>query len=714
MTPLSCSPFQEVYQGVYQAMLASMPDTGFILKAPVILPYSDMKATTFIITSNPGDHIDVYVNDNLVRTLIASEARFSMDLQLPKGYSYIRLQGPLESFKLVVALTDYATLYAAWADQYFDEIGVNLQDLSRNLNSRWSLKQVEHQIVWQDLLPGTRMMRILAGKMAVKSLMNCAPTDEGILDLAKALTGTTPVVLPTLLDTSLYEPECRLLYASAQDFAGYEFNLWLFNLCAASWQAFVVLMNNLDDDVYRLLTVSDQHVTLQHNGAVESHVFDLAAPQCSIVNILTQFLDCFSRIKVFVQSSILDEFSVCAYGYPLDLAVSNPIGYLRFDSGIVLDNNPQLPFDSTDPSDPYTDGLLGLPITCRFDSGNLLNSLDPQVVPGADCPAAAATICGFLEPCASGSVQALMTLNVGAQPGMPVLLGGSSSGLPNLWVVNGTVNLRRLAPLTRAVNATVVLGSASVGVAVGAGSLWATAGANVSRVDPNTQAILATYVLGGTVERLAWDAVRGLMLSVSSLGAVQSVDPLTAIVTTRVPGLQPLSSIRLIGRVLYLTSTSGDTVYAYNADTYVQMWMKVLPALGPADVMEANGNIWVACTNGTVVQLDPLQNHKVVSVTAAATGANRFTWVSTVQQWWVTGPTDNRVWFLDPAVALPSASVVYTLAAGAFPNSAWVAGGQIFYTANVDGSVSVIDAVGGTVVTNAAVVAAPADDIVGT
>lgn len=719
MTALTISPFREVYQGVFQALVAAMPDTGFILKAPVIVPYSDMKPTTFIVTANPGDPLDIYVNDKLVSNLIAPEARFQLNLQLPQGYSYIRIQSPLEGFRLVVAATNYATLYAAWADQYFDEIGVNLQDISRNLNSRFNLKQVEHQILWQDLLPGTRMMRILAGKMAVKSLINMAPTDEGIEDLAKALTGCTPVILPTLLDQDVYEPECRLLYASAQDFAGYEFNLWLFNLCAASWQAFVILMNNLDDDVYKLLSVSDQQVKLLHGRTtIESHTFELDAPRCSIVNILTQFLDCFARIKVFVAGSVLDEFSVCAYGYPFDLSVSNPIGYLRFDSGVVLDNNPQLPFDSTDPSDPYTDGLMGLPITCRFDSGNLLNSLDPQVVPGADCPAASATTCGFLEPCAAGSVQALLTLNVGAQPGMPVLLGGSSSGLPNLWVVNGTVNLRRLAPLTRAINATVVLPGTSVALATGGGFLWATRAGGITQVDPETKAVLNNFVFGGTAMKLCWDEVQpphGYILAANTNGGVNVIDWFTPFGFTPIAGLQPLDGIRLIGRVLYLTSTSGNIVYAYDADTYVLLWSKLLPAAtGPADVMEAAGSIWVACTNSTVVELDPLQSHKVVSTTAAATGANRFTWVSTVNQWWVTGPSDNRVWSFDHVPLLATSAVIYTLAAGAFPNSAWVAGGQLVYTANVDGSVSVIDAVGGTAVTTAAVVAAPADDIVGT
>ncbi len=712
MTTLTISPFQEVYHNVFQALVAAMPDTGFILKAPVIVPYSDMKPTTFIITANPGDPLDIYVNDKLVSHIIAAEARFQLNMQLAQGYSRIRVQSPMESFRLVVAATNYATLYAAWADQYFSEIGVNLQDISRNLNSRFNLKQVEHQILWQDLLPGTRMMRILAGKMAVKSLINMAPTDEGIEDLAKALTGTTPIVLPTLLDQDVYEPECRLLYATAQDFAGYEFNLWLFNLCAASWQAFVILMNNLDDDIYKLLSVSDQQVKLLHGRTtIESHTFELDAPRCSIVNILTQFLDCFARIKVFVAGSVLDEFSVCAYGYPFDLAVSNPVGYLRFDSGIVLDNNPQLPFDSTDPSDPYTDGLLGLPITCRFDSGNLLNSLDPQVVPGANCPVSD-VVCGFLEPCASGSVQALLTLSVGAPMGYPVFLGGTQSGLPNLWVTNQTITLRRLAPLTRAVNATVTLGAASLGLATGAGFLWAAAGADVSRVDPETKTILTSYVLGGTVNRLVWDPVKGLLLSANSNGTVNTVDWVIALVAAPIVGLQPISGIRLIGRVLYLLSTSGNIVYAYNADTLALLWLKALPAAtGPSDVIEANGYVWVACTNSTVLQLDV--NHSVVSTTPAATGASRFAWVDTVQQWWVTGATDNRVWAFDPVAALPTASAVYTLPAGAFPQSSWVAGGQLFYTANVDGSVSVIDALAATVSTSA-VAAPPLFDILGT
>lgn len=714
MTTLTISPFQEVYQGVFQALVAAMPDTGFILKAPVIVPYSDMKATPFVITANPGDRIDVYVNDKIVQNLIAPESRFQIELQLQKGYSHIRIQSLLESFRIMVAATDYATLYAAWADQYFDEIGVNLQDLSRNLNSRFSLKQVEHQIMWQDLLPGTRMMRILAGKMAVKSLINMAPTDEGIEDIAKAITGCTPVIMPTLLDQDIYEPECRLLYASAQDFAGYEFNLWLFNLCAASWQAFVILMNNLDDDIYKLLTVSDQHVTLLHGGStIESHVFDLEAPRCSIVNILTQFLDCFSRIKVFVAGSILSEFSVCAYGYPFDLAIDYPVGYLRFDSGIVLDNNPMLPFDSADPSDPYTDGLIGLPITCRFDSGNLLNSLDPQVVPGANCPDSDVH-CGFLEPCAAGTVQALLTLNVGSTMGYPVVLGGTQSGLPNLWVTNGTATMWRLAPLTQIVNATVALFGTSLGLGLGAGFLWGTRAGGVSQIDPGMGTILTNYVFGGTVTRLCWDAVpsHGYMLCANLSGNVDVIDWFNNSGFTPINALQPLDGIRLIGRTLYLLSSTGNRMYAYDADTYVQLWSKSFPAAtGPSDVFEAAGSVWVVCTNGTVLELDP--THLVVSTTATAVGASRFTWVSTVNQWWVTGALDNNVWSFDPVPLAATSAVVYTLPAGAFPNSAWVAGGQLVYTANVDGSVSVIDALGATVATTA-VAAPPLFDIIGT
>lgn len=691
---LTVSPFEAVYQGVYEALLAAMPDTTFLLKAPIIVPYSDMKAHPFTITANPGDRVDLYVNDSLVQSLIAPDARFQVDIFLNQGYNFIRAQTALESFKMVIAATNYATLYSAWADQYFAEVGVKLQDMALQLNSRWSLKQVEHQIMWQDLLPGTRSMRILAGKMAVKSLISGAPTDVGIEDLAKAVTGNTPVIVPTQLDLTIYEPECRLLYAQAQDFGGYEFDIWLFNLCAASWQAFIVLLNNLDDTIYKLKAVSDQRVLVDHAGQLESHVFQLDANSCSIQDLMTRFLDCFSRIKVFVAPAVLDEFSICAYGYPFDLAVEFPLGYIRFDSGILLDNNPQIPFDSSEEADPYPDGWLGVPISCRFDGGNGLDSLAPQVLVGATCQQADGRSCGFQEPCAAGLVTALTTIEMRATNAGALFFWGGGTGLPNIFVTQpASANVLRLAPLTYTTNGTIGTGANNRAIAFLSGKLYVASGAtNIVVLDPQTVSVITTLNIGAQAQRIEARDSRYLYTA-NTNGSVTEIDTLTDTTSTVVSGLNALEAIRFYGPVMYCVATAGR-LYARDATTFAPLW-NTNYAVGARDVLERDGSLWlVDATGGQIIQIDPV-TRLVVATIPGPPGADRLLYVPVQNQWYVHSSTDNNIWALDTLTA--TAAITYTLTAAHFPRSSWVAGGSVVYLACTNGKLVVLDTAGPTI-----------------
>lgn len=692
MTNLTVNPFDTVYQGVFQALVDAMPKTDFIAKAPIIVPYSDVRPTTFTITANPGDHVDLYVNDRLAVQRIAPDSRFTVDVQLEPGYNFIRVQTAMESVKILIAATNYATLYGAWAEQYFIESGVQIQDMALQLNSRWSLKQTEHQIMWQDLLPGTRNMRILAGKMAVKALINMGPTDEGVTDIAKAITGSTPVIFPTRLDPDLWEPECRLMYASAQDFGGYEFDIWLFNLCAVSWQTFVVLLNNLDDTIYKLKSATDTKVLVDHAGQLESHVFSMDGSGCSIIDLMTRFFDCFSRVKVFVAPSILDEFSICPYGYPFDLAVEFPLGYIRFDSGIVLDNNPQIPFDSSEEADPYPDGWIGVPISCRFDSGNLLDSLSPQVVEGAKCQEVDGRACGFKEPCAAGLVTTLFTAQMGIDA-TAMVFGGSGSGLPAVWFTDGSATLSRTAPLTYVVDGTVALGAVGRGTCTEAGSVWVCAGDTVVRVDPGLLTVQATIGLpaGSAPQRIVTD---GTLLWTANLnGSVSVVDPATNTVTTPITGLVQLRNVRRVGSTLYALATSTDTVYAYDAGTFVLQWSKVLAGAGPYDVFETVGSVWVlGQTSATIEQLDAV-TRVLITTTPVAAGPQSFTFMAGT--WYVTGSGSLSVQAFDPTTQI--VTIPFTLPAGTTPNALIQYAGQYLFGAGLNGSIGVVDVLASTV-----------------
>lgn len=441
---LTISPFPIEYAPVYNAILAALPDTDFILKAPIILPWSDQKPNQFVLTANEGDTVEVFVNGKFRTKVIASSAKNVFDLTLDQGKNFVLVRTTAESHEISIAATRYATIHAGWAEQFFREVYLKIQQINLQLNSRFSLYQVEHQLLWNDLLPKTRVMRILAGKMAVKSLINMAPTQEGVFDIAKAVTGNTPIVLPTLLDRVAYEPECKLLYSGAHNYSGYEFNIWLLNLCASSWQAFVKLANNLPDDVMSLVSVTDRKVTVKNNGITETHNFDFETSECQVLSILTRFFDCFSRMKVFARLIFEESFNICTYRSQFDVSVENPLGIPRFDQGLPLDQDPAVPFDSMEVSDPYGDGLVGLPIGCRLDSGTPLDTTFPVVLASDDFS------CSISEPCLTGGMTSLTDTTI-PYPMSANMSFSSGPGLGYLYAYGtdgADAFLARLHPIT--------------------------------------------------------------------------------------------------------------------------------------------------------------------------------------------------------------------------------------------------------------------------
>jgi hypothetical protein len=326
---LRITPNVQAYEDLYQELLDSIPAGTQWHKGPVILPLSSSDPTPFLIEGDAGDVVEVFNNNALVRTVVLTEPSIQIDLQLLPGKNFLQVRTSGETFLLLVVAANYATLLRGYAQDFFFNVDVKFQDAQNQLNSELSLRATEHQISFQEMLPPTRAMRVLAGKIAVRSLINETGSTRGVDDIVTAASNTTPVVRPTTVDLEYFEPDSRTLYSTAHDEGGFAFHVWIPNICIGSWAAFVKLMDNLEPSIAELTSVSDELVSLKFMGRPESHTFDFDTDSCSIVSLLSQ--DCLP-IVVSVDLTIESEIAFCAWRYPFDTVVELALGRLRLDS----------------------------------------------------------------------------------------------------------------------------------------------------------------------------------------------------------------------------------------------------------------------------------------------------------------------------------------------------------------------------------------------
>lgn len=326
---LRITPNVQAYENLYQELLDSIPAGTQWHKGPVVLPLSSSDPTPFLVEGEPGDVVEILLNNSLVRTLVLTEPSSQVSLQLTAGKNLIQVRTSGETFLLLVVATNYATLLKGYAEDFFYNVDVKFQDAKNQLNSELSLRATEHQIAFQEMLPPTRAMRVLAGKIAVRSLINETGSTRGVDDIVTAASNTTPVVRPTVVDLEFFEPDSRTLYSTAHDEGGFAFHVWLPNICVGSWAAFVKLMDNLEPSIAELTSVSDEVVSLNFLGRPESHTFDFDTDSCSIISLLSQ--DCLP-IVVSVAMTVESELAFCAWRYPFDTVVELALGRSRLDS----------------------------------------------------------------------------------------------------------------------------------------------------------------------------------------------------------------------------------------------------------------------------------------------------------------------------------------------------------------------------------------------
>jgi hypothetical protein len=333
MSALRIIPVTTAYETLYAELLASIPAGNQWHRADVIVPNS-FDPTPFIIEGNVGDVVQIYLNDAFVTSITLTSQAEQVGIRLEhskKNFIYVR--SAAGSALLLVVSANYATILKGYAEDYFFNVGVKFDDAENQLNSELSLRSVEHQIDFQEYLPPTRSMRSLAGKMAVRALINESGSTRGVDDIVAAASHTTPLVVPTTVDLFTYEPSVYPVFSGAHDEGGFEFHVWTPNICVGTWAAFIKLMDNLGYDIAELQSVSDEKVSLAYLGRTESHGFDFETDACSITSLLTQ--DCLP-IVVSVALTIEAEIAFCMWRYPFDVVVESALGRPRLDSRDVF------------------------------------------------------------------------------------------------------------------------------------------------------------------------------------------------------------------------------------------------------------------------------------------------------------------------------------------------------------------------------------------
>lgn len=347
MPVLRLSPVTSSFDALYTSILNSIPAGNQWHIGPVVLPLSADR-TPFILEGTEGDTVEITRNGTLLTRVVLDRTSVQIDLLLEPGKNFLVARTGGEQWLLLVVAANYATVLRGFAQEYFFNVDVDFQDAQNQLNSDLSLRHTEHQIDFQELLPPTRALRALAGKLAVRSLINETGSTRGVDDIVAAASNTTPVVRDTSVHRSLYEPSVYTVYSNAHDFGGHEFHIWVPNLCVGTWAAFVKLMDNLDPSIAELTSVTDEKVSLNFMGRPESHLFDFGANACSMVDLITQ--DCLP-ITVSVRLSVETELAFCAWVYPFDVVVELSLGRSRLDSA--------LPFSETVLTGSFIDDLLG-------------------------------------------------------------------------------------------------------------------------------------------------------------------------------------------------------------------------------------------------------------------------------------------------------------------------------------------------------------------
>ena len=387
---ISASVQATIYDGIIAGMQTKDPWGGpkgvFYLLNDVIVPYTPRPTVIRIETDRLGepieievvqpDEVDVGVDpraNNKLKTIVTTSSTTTVGMQLSRGMNKIRVQvldRPEEVVYLLINATTIVALWEAFARVLYSVSNSIIEEQKRAIYSKLATRIFEPFVPFQDLLPDTQSLQIIATRLVARGLLHSVGTNVGVTDLIKALTLSTPIY--NTMDKYSFEvfPSLDPWTNAASQFGGKEAHVWIPNLGIANWLAFLGYISN-QPDLFTIVNITEDEVVFYFQGQLQRHQFDFDAFGTDFLTSLAR-TECFKSITVLVIINSKLIITLCAAAYTFDLYITSDsaigTGRTTFDSGIPFDSN--IPFDS-DPIDPFTDGWVGLSLTGRFEQ-------DPQ------------------------------------------------------------------------------------------------------------------------------------------------------------------------------------------------------------------------------------------------------------------------------------------------------------------------------------------------
>jgi hypothetical protein len=358
----------------YINLLNGVPAGTSYFQEVVVLPYSDVKPTEFILLTDRFVTTKIYLNNQLIGSVFPTSGAYRLKIRLnppPLTNDLVADNGIDEPSMFGCAATVQAGFYEGWAQELYQYLNYTIETYFNAMNSPWATFFVEYQLPWKHLLPDVVELRILSVKLAANCLFGEFGEQGGVTDLISSLCLSTPAVIRGT-NPDLFMPDLVNPTLSGSDATGFEAHVWFMNKCLNRWLAFTHLLNNLDCFVVK--KVSEDAVIFQIAGTdlYKQHLFDTTGADCSVLGLI-DFLGCLDRWSVTGDVALHSYPSFCFFATPFDQVVLPPgLGGTFFDSGLDLDGL-HGPFDGLYDIDPLTDYWVGTGIT-HFDAGGCLDS----------------------------------------------------------------------------------------------------------------------------------------------------------------------------------------------------------------------------------------------------------------------------------------------------------------------------------------------------
>jgi len=406
-----------VQDTIYTSILDSMrtgntpyiaPPGQFYLLYGDAVPFTPQPTVVRVETNRIGEPIIIQVgqtqkvnpgvdrrNNQRTYTVVPTSEVVTVGIQLGRGINQITINHinfPEDRAFLVLHATTIMSLWEAFARVLFNDATKIIDEQKRAVSSRLATRLIEPFIGFQDLLPEIQSLKILATRLTSKGMIHSVGTNQGVLDIIKALSLTSPVLKPMDKDKFDLDPSLDPWVNNASQFGGQEAHVWLPNVGITSWLAFLGYVSN-QPDLFDILSISEDEVVVRFQGEIQRHRFDFDAFGTDFLTASASE-ECFKSIIITITMDVHLRIAMCAATYTFDLVITadNLIGDCRrtLDYGVPFDSS--CPFDA-DPVDPFTDGWENLSLSGRFEQDYpFTHTLDTFVVPSTAYTGAA---CGY-------------------------------------------------------------------------------------------------------------------------------------------------------------------------------------------------------------------------------------------------------------------------------------------------------------------------------